>query len=160
MFYSDWMVLKLCCFSGQASIKLNSHKIKVNFSTGGFKWNAFIHKAYYLAIPKKKQRRGVGLVKDMEFQGYWSNFMRNFQGSIEKEVEFPGLLQKNSCGISMGIGFWTWNFEGMSHNFAEFPWVKVCSEISKVKVANLKTPGCRLRKVYPHPPPLFGFFLE
>ena len=31
--------------------------------------------------------------------------MRNFQGSIEKEVEFPGLLQKNSCGISMGIGF-------------------------------------------------------
>ena len=113
---------------------------------------------------KKKQRRGVGLVKDMEFQGYWSNFMRNFQGSIEKEVEFPGLLQKNSCGISMGIGFWTWNFEGMSHNFAELPWVKVCSEISKVKVANLKTPGCRLRKVYPQPPPppspLFGFFLE
>ena len=23
----------------------------------------------------------------------------------------------------MGRGFWTWNFQGVSHNFAEFPWI-------------------------------------
>ena len=75
---------------------------------------------------KKKKQGGLVWLGTWNFQGYWRNFTGKFQGSIEKEVEFPGLLQKNSCGISMGIGFWTWNFEGMSHNFAEFPGVKVC----------------------------------
>ena len=33
--------------------------------------------------------------------------------SIKKEVEFPGEIKKKSCGISMGLGFWCWNFQGL-----------------------------------------------
>ena len=31
--------------------------------------------------------------------------MWKFLGSIQKEIEFPGVIQKKSCGISMGLGF-------------------------------------------------------
>ena len=31
--------------------------------------------------------------------------MHKFQGSIKKEVEIPGVFKKNSCRISMGLGF-------------------------------------------------------
>ena len=31
----------------------------------------------------------------------------------------PWLESKNSCGISMGLGFWPGNFQVVSHNFAE-----------------------------------------
>ena len=31
--------------------------------------------------------------------------MGKFQGSIKKEVEFPGVFKKNSCRISVGLGF-------------------------------------------------------
>ena len=43
-----------------------------------------------------------------------------------KQVEFPGVFKKNSCGISMGLGFWPWNFQGVqvSHNYAQFSAVK------------------------------------
>ena len=33
------------------------------------------------------------------FYGYWKNIMWKFQGSTEKEVEFPGLIKKISCWI-------------------------------------------------------------
>ena len=51
-----------------------------------------------------------------------------FQGSIKKEVKFPGVLKKNWCRISMGPGFWPWNFQEVSH-----------SQILRVK--SLKFPG-------------------
>ena len=28
---------------------------------------------------------------------------------FKKEVEFPAVFTKNSCGIFMGLGFWLWN---------------------------------------------------
>ena len=49
-----------------------------------------------------------------------------FRGQLKKEVKFPGVLKKNWCTISMGPGFWPWNFQEVPHNFAEFPGVKVC----------------------------------
>ena len=52
--------------------------------------------------------------------------MWKFWGSIKKEVEFPGVFKKNPSGISMDLGFWCWNFESVSHSFAEFPGVKAC----------------------------------
>lgn len=38
------------------------------------------------------------------FQKYWRKSMWKFLGLVKKEVEFPGVLMKNSCGgISMGL---------------------------------------------------------
>ena len=51
---------------------------------------------------RKKQ---LGGVQDIEFPGV-KNRMWKFQVSIKKEVEFPGVFKKTSCGISMGLGFW------------------------------------------------------
>ena len=57
-------------------------------------------------------------------------------------MEFPGVLMKKSCGIFYGFGFWQWNFQRVSHNFAEFPGVRTSFpwNFFKVKVANLKIP--------------------
>ena len=32
---------------------------------------------------------------------------------VKKEVESPGLIKKNSCGISMGVGIWSRNLQGV-----------------------------------------------
>ena len=61
------------------------------------------------------------------FYGYWAKSMWKFQESIKKEKEFPRGIKKKSCGISMVLGFWCWNFQGVPHQFAEFPRVmKFC----------------------------------
>ena len=40
-----------------------------------------------------------------------------------KKLDFPGVVfKKNSCEISIGLGFW----QGLSHNLAKFPEVKAC----------------------------------
>ena len=66
-----------------------------------------------------------------------------------KKGEFPGVLKKNSCGISIGLGFWPWDFQEVSCNFAECPGVKVFFyRISKGKMTNLKFTGEVFRKVY------------
>ena len=54
------------------------------------------------AIPEKIQKGGRGLRR-------W-----NIQGSIKKEKEFPGVIKKNSCGISMGFVFGLGNSNGCS----------------------------------------------
>ena len=53
---------------------------------------------------------------------------RNSWGQLKREVKFPGVLKKNSCGISMGLVVFDLVLEtskheaGESHNnFAEFP---------------------------------------
>ena len=73
---------------------------------------------------KKKKTRGL---RTWNFQGYWRKSMWKFQELIKKEVEFLGVYKKeNWCGISMGLGIWPWNIQGVSHNFAEFPGMKAC----------------------------------
>ena len=47
------------------------------------------------------------------------------------------MIKKKSCGISMSLVFWSWNFHGVSHSFV---WTFVFSKISKSKVTNLKIP--------------------
>ena len=47
-------------------------------------------------------------------------------GSIKKEVEFPAVIKKKSCGISIGLGFSPWNFQGVPHNFVKYSKVKLC----------------------------------
>ena len=39
--------------------------------------------------------------------------------------KFQG-IKKMTCGISRGLGFWSWNFQVILHNFVKFPWVELC----------------------------------
>ena len=41
----------------------------------------------------------------MEFPGELKKEHVEILGSIKKEVEFPVVFKKNSCGISMGLSF-------------------------------------------------------
>ena len=51
----------------------------------------------------------------------------NSRGQLKKKWYFQGVFKKNSYGISLGLCFWPcWNFQRVSHNFAEFPGVKAC----------------------------------
>ena len=94
------------------------------------------------------------------FQGHWKNSMRKFQGSSKKEKKFIGVTKKKPCGISMGLGFWSGNFQGVSHNFAEFPGAIACFFLNfQGKLTNLKIPGGFSKKVYPQLV-LLGFFME
>ena len=53
------------------------------------------------AIPEKSKQAGG--VEDMEFPGIPID--ERIHGSIKKEVKFPVVFKKNSCGSSMGLGF-------------------------------------------------------
>ena len=56
----------------------------------------------------------------------------------------------------MALGFWPWNFQGVSHNSVEFPGVKACflwnflGQSHKSKNSTERRRG--IRKVYPQPP--------
>ena len=84
-------------------------------------------------LPEKIQtvRVGAGGGENIEFpQRYWRKIMWKFQGSIKKEVEFPGLFKNNSYGISME--FLTLEFPRSVTDLAEFSgWKLVFSGISK-----------------------------
>ena len=85
------------------------------------------------AVPEKIQMGG-GWVRIWNFQGYLRNSMWKFQGSIKREVEFPGAIMKKYGEISMGLAFWPWGVKGSNtvlQNFQdeaffppEYPWVK------------------------------------
>ena len=60
----------------------------------------------------------------MEFPGVLKSIWK-FQGLSKKGCNFH-LITKQSCGISMGLGFWSWNSQGLQYNFMEFPEVKFC----------------------------------
>ena len=56
--------------------------------------------------PTANKQQGA-LLTDMKFPVVTGieESMWIFQGSIEKEVELPGVFKKKSCGHSMGLGF-------------------------------------------------------
>ena len=69
----------------------------------------------------------------------------SFKKEVRKEI-YPGLIQIKSCMRSFHrfcFGFWHWNFQGVSHNFVEFPGMKFCFflGVSKGKKTNVKIPG-------------------
>ena len=60
------------------------------------------------AIPEKIQ---TVTIEDIKFLGVLKS-MWKFQGSIEKEVGISGVFKQSSYGISMGLCFSPWNFQG------------------------------------------------
>ena len=56
-----------------------------------------------MGYSRKSPNRGG--VEDTEFLGVLKKSMWKFQGSIKKELEFPGVFLKSSCGISTGLAF-------------------------------------------------------
>ena len=103
-----------------------------------------------------------GVLRTWNFQGHWSKHVE-IPSINEKKQNFQGCSRKNR-EISMGPGFWTWNFLVVSHNFAEFLGVKACflRTFLRYKVTNLKILGGFSEKyIYPQlPSSLFGIFLE
>ena len=70
----------------------------------------------YIGLFQKKKNRWV---EDMKFPGLLKS-MWKFQGSIKKEMEFPVVFKKKTCGISMGLHcFWPMNLQGV-------PFTKFC----------------------------------
>ena len=62
----------------------------------------------------------------MKFPGVLKKESVKFQESVKKEVEFPGVFNKKSYGISMGLGFLPSYSQGTSHNYAEIQGVQAC----------------------------------
>ena len=60
--------------------------------------------------------------------------MLKFHGSIKKEVEFPAVTEKKSCGVSIGLGISPSNFEDVPHNFVEYPKVKFLFSLELARV--------------------------
>ena len=84
----------------------------------------------YNGLFQKKSKQGGGgggevWVEDMEFPVLLKSIWK-FQGSSKKGVKFSSNQKIKSHGISMGLGFWSWNFQGVQHNFVEFLRVKLC----------------------------------
>ena len=70
----------------------------------------------------------------MSYPGVLKKAYGNSRGSTKKEVEFPGVMKKKSCEISMGLAW-----------FSILEFSRGVIQVS--------------RKVYPQPP-LLGSFLE
>ena len=50
----------------------------------------------------KQKKQGSEWMEDMGIlEKGWA--CRNSRGQLKREVEFPGVFKKNSCGISMGL---------------------------------------------------------
>ena len=63
---------------------------------------------------KNPNKERVDGVEDMEFLGVLKKkAYGNSRGSIKKEVKFSGVIKEKSCGMFMGLGFWSWNFQGV-----------------------------------------------
>ena len=72
-------------------------------------------------------------------------------------MEFPGVITKNSCGISMGLGLWPWNFH--QRDVTQFCRIRRGESLfSNSEIANLKIPGFFFRKVYISSTPCLEFF--
>ena len=130
------------------------------------------------AIPQKTKNKKTGgeWMEDMEIsRGILEKGQacRNPRGQLKREVGFPGVFKKNSCGISMGLVVFDLVLETSKHE-ARGVTQQFCrisnhcqwqcngerfffSGISKGKVTNIKFPSWGFRKTYPQHP--FDFFL-
>ena len=68
---------------------------------------------YWVFRKKSKQGTGgrglgYGISRGTEKKAYG-----NSRGSIKKEVKFSGVIKEKSCGMFTGLGFWSWNFQGV-----------------------------------------------
>ena len=119
----------------------------------------FSYGAGYLASQKLFQKKSKqGRLRIWNFQGYQRNSMWNFQELIKNEVEFTEVTKKKSCGISRGLGFWSWSSQGCNTILWIFQgWSFDLSEISCGKVRKQKIPGGGSKKYVLNPPSSFCF---
>ena len=75
-----------------------------------------------MAIPEKNPNRGGGWGHGIS-RGIEERTFGNFRGHLKKLWNFQGCTRKSHV-ISVALGFWTWNLQGVSQNFAEFPGLK------------------------------------
>ena len=64
------------------------------------------------AIPEKIQI-GEGSCLGLRLrnvQGYWRSSIWKFKQPLKKEMEFPEVIKKKSCGNLMDLAFWPRNF--------------------------------------------------
>ena len=104
------------------------------------------------AIKEKNPNRGVGWGHGIS-GGIEERTCGNSRGQLKKKWNFQGCTRTNHV-ISMGLGFLPWNFQEVSHNFAEFPEVKgwnFLGQSDKTKIS-IRREGRGVRKVYPQPP--------
>ena len=80
-------------------------------------------------IPEEIQagdRVGHGISSGIEERSC-RNSRSQLKNNFNLYVEFPGVFTKNSCGLSMCLGFSPCNFhQEVSQSFAKFSGVKVC----------------------------------
>ena len=63
-----------------------------------------------LGYSRKKLNRGGGWVLwTWNFPGVLKKEHVEIPGSNKKELEFPAVIKKKSCGISICLGFLSWN---------------------------------------------------
>ena len=79
----------------------------------------------------------------------------NIQTGGVEDMEFAGVLKKSLCEISIGLGFWPWNFQWVSQNLQEWEvfWNYKC-DFSK------NSRGGFSEKYISSTPLQFGFFVE
>ena len=69
-----------------------------------------------IGYSRKKSSRGGGEGWNMEFSGIMKKQCGNLMGQYypPKKVAYPGVfkIEKLHSGVSMGLGFWSWNFQG------------------------------------------------
>ena len=74
-------------------------------------------------IPEKIQ---IGGVEDIEFQEVLRKERAEIRGSSKKEVDFPGVIKKNLCGFSIGLGFLVLSFQRGVAQFYGISRVEAC----------------------------------
>ena len=100
---------------------------------------------YYHPIPVKKvNRRREGGVKPWNLKGYWKKQLESLE-SIKIEVYFLGVIMKKSCGFSIGLRFWSCNFQGVRACFLRVKWQYINSK------------GFFQKCIYTINPPLWSF---
>ena len=108
---------------------------------------------FWNGLFQKKSKKEGGGWGDGISTGYLKNRMGKFQWSIKKEKESPGIIKKNSCGISMGFIFGLGNSNGCNTILWNFHgWSFILSGICNGTVSNLKIPVVFLKKVCHQPP--------
>ena len=95
------------------NVSLLRFETEIN-SIASFPKNTVVVIYMYNGLFQKKiqTRVGEGWFEDMEVPGLLKSIWK-FQGSSKKGVKFSPNQKIKSQGISMGLGFSSWNFQGV-----------------------------------------------
>ena len=98
------------------------------------------------------------LTKTYKSNGLFQKKSEQVKGLIKKEVEFPGVFTKKSCGVSIGLCLWPcWNFH--QRGVTQFCKIRrVESFLSQCKMTNLKIRGFFFSEKNIYHQPCLDFF--